>query len=99
MYRCVIMFVLLLVVFHCRSWAGSMESDNEVNGSSGDDDDGLLDEDIAGGEDDILDDTELDYTEDILEEANEEQVVNDEKVSSLQDCVGSILHCVLLLHW
>lgn len=74
-----------------------MESDDEVNGSSGDDDDGLLDEDIAGGEDDILDDTELDYTEDILEEANEEQVVNDEKVSSLQDCVGSILYCVLFI--
>lgn len=74
-----------------------MESDDEVNGSSGDDDDGLLDEDIAGGEDDILDDTELDYTEDILEEANEEQVVNDEKVSSLQDCVGSILYCVAFI--
>ena len=74
-----------------------MESDDEVNGSSGDDDDGLLDEDIAGGEDDILDDTELDYTEDILEEANEEQVVNDEKVLSLQDCVGSILYCVLFI--
>lgn len=74
-----------------------MESDDEVNGSSGDDDDGLLDEDIAGGEDDILDDTELDYTEDILEEANEEQVVNDEKVSSLQDCVGSILYCVVFI--
>ena len=74
-----------------------MESDDEVNGSSGDDDDGLLDEDIAGGEDDILDDTELDYTEDILEEANEEQVVNDEKVSSLQGCVGSILYCVLFI--
>lgn len=70
-----------------------MESgaDNESS-TSGEDADGLLDEDIPGGEDDdLLDDTELDYTEDILEESNEEQVVKDEKPTSPQDCVCSLL--------
>ena len=65
--------------------------DND-SGTSEDDGDGLLDEDIPGGEeDDLLDDNELDYTEDILEESNEEQVVKDEKPTSPQDCVGSLL--------
>lgn len=63
-----------------------MESDKVVeNGSSGDD--GILDEDIPG-DDDLLDDAELDYTEDILEEAN---LVTDDNQSLPQDPVSEVI--------
>ena len=41
--------------------------------SSGEDD-GILDEDIPGDDDNLLDDGELDYTEDILEEIDEQHL-------------------------
>lgn len=72
-----------------------MESDGVVeNASIGEDDDGILDEDIPGGEDDLLDDAELDYSEDILEEADEQRVVDDDKSSSPQDpvCIIALLN-------
>lgn len=45
-------------------------------------DDRILDDDIAEDDNDVLDDAELDYTEDILE-ATSEQVVTTDKPSSV----------------
>lgn len=59
--------------------------DSDENGSS--EDDGILDEDIPGGDDDnLLDDAELDYTEDILDE--EGDLVTDDKPASPQEPVS-----------
>jgi len=67
-----------------------MESDEVIeNGSSGDDDDGVLDEDVPEGDEDLLDDAELDYTEDILEEAN---LITDDKRLSSQDTVSELIY-------
>ena len=66
--------------------------------SSGEDDDGLLDEDIPGEEDDnLLDDAELDYTEDILEETDEKHVIKNDEPES-QDAVSIYLDCVIHTH-
>lgn len=57
--------------------------------SSGEDDDGILDEDIPGGDvDNLLDDAELDYTEDILEETDDKHVINNEDEPPSQDTVS-----------
>ena len=66
--------------------------------SSGDEDDGILDEDIPGGDDDnLLDDAELDYTEDILEETDEKHLINNEDEPISQDTVSVTvcLGCVM----
>ena len=76
------------VIVRPLEWA-VMESEGV---SSGEDDDGILDEDIPGGDvDNLLDDAELDYTEDILEETDDKHVMNDEDEVVSQDTVSVCL--------
>ena len=61
-----------------------MESEGLVESSG--EDDGILDEDIPGEDDDnLLDDAELDYTEDILEEIDEQHEEIDEKHEEIDE--------------
>ena len=65
--------------------------------SSGEDD-GILDEDMPGDVDNLLDDAELDYTEDILEEADDKHVMNNEDDAASQDTVSVCFDLCTYMH-